>query len=132
MGRTPVKKLKFTNFFHETVHLSQHFLHLPFSPLSLHTIAVLFIKSDQLTLTRLHLLHNFHNKIQTSLQQLLHILLNDTSFLILHTFPLITQLLQVLVRFFQDRIVTANNRHNDTASDEFNLFLYSRKNNHVT
>ena len=81
--------------------------------LSLHTVAVDLVDSDQRTAAPLQFLNDLQDKVHPLFYSFCKQLPFDHSFLKVNPFPVVAQPLQLLVNLFQDRLVTASNRQDE-------------------
>ena len=110
--------LKFTKIIHQFLQIHQPTLHLLLGPLSLDTIAMALVNSDQETPTRLEFTNDLENQVHSSFHGILGALLFQPSSLRLHAFLVIAQTLHLIVHLFQNRFVTPRSRNRD-AQDQF-------------
>ena len=111
MGNPKVKKLKFIEILNQSVHVNEFTLHLILSPLPRHTVAVHLVHPDQRTAACLQLLEDFQDQVHSFFHGFFKRLPFTHPFLKVHPLPLIAQGLQLLVNLFEDRGVTAGDRH---------------------
>ena len=122
-GNPNGKRLKLTKKFHQLLQISDTALHLLLSPLPLHTVAVLFVGTNQDAPTTLQLLNDSGNQVHPVLHIRSPACCLRASLLKLHAQPVIAQPLDFGINVSQDGLKTACRRHNDaqtstkTASD---------------
>ena len=113
MGNPKVKKLKFIKIFNQLVQVNESTLHLLFCSLSLHTVAVDLVDLDQRTATPLQFLNDLQDKVHSFFPGFFKQRFLAHPSLRLNSFPVVAQFLQVIVNLFQDRLITASDRHDE-------------------
>ena len=111
MGNPKVKTLKFIEINNQLVQVNESTLHLLLRPLSLGTVPVHLVHSDQYTTTPFQFLNDLQDQVRPLFHGFLKRLPFPHSLLKVNPFPVVTQSLQLLVDLVQDRLITARDRH---------------------